>query len=697
MMESQNTRVQRPSQALARQQRRVLQVAKQVAATLGGDYFHSLVEHLAKALSVDCAYLAEVPEGQAGRVRTVAVYRDGAQADNFEQELPASAAAHVIADGAVAWSSEVRRLFPVDPLLERLAAEAYVGMRLRDSAGQVLGVLAVVDNKPLPDMPLVQAVLEAFAPRAAAELERKRSNDALLRSEERYRAFISSSTDAMWRIELENPVSVTLPEDEQIEAIYRYGYIAECNPATARLFGANTVDELGGIRVGELFGRDDARIRQELRAAIRSGYRTETVETTLLDSDGRASYRLRTHCGIIENDHLVRVWGTTRDITELKKAERSLEASERRFRDVLESIQLPAVILDPIGAITFCNDCMARISGRPAAELLGRSWFDLLGSPEERGTWTALISPGPDLPASRRYFEGVIIPRDGAPRLIAWNTVLLRDRNEQSAGLAAIGRDITDRKELEARVLQAQKFESIGRLAGGIAHDFNNLLTVVMGHAELLLKLPGGSSPPRAALEAIRTATYQCAELTQQLLAIGRRQELRPEYIDLNTVIAGQATILRNMIGPSIELITAFDPSLELAYVDPTQISRILANLSTNARDAMPQGGRLTITTANVEIGEARAAQPAGVPPGAYVRLSVSDTGIGLTEEIRARMFDPFFTTKSVGRGTGLGLSTVYGIVTQSGGHILVHSRSGTGATFEILFPRVSPGLRPVP
>jgi len=243
-------------------------------------------------------------------------------------------------------------------------------------------------------------------------------------------------------------------------------------------------------------------------------------------------------------------------------------------------------------------------------------------------------------------------------------------------------------------VLQVQKFETIGRMAGGVAHDFNNLLTIVMGHSDFLLKKVGESHPLYTSLSAIRSASQQCAELTEQLLAIGRRQPMHPEHINLNSVIAGQEAILRNMVGPAVDLTTDLDLSLGPIYADPAQIRRVLANLATNARDAMPKGGKLILATASVEVADRPDSHSPGVPPGQYVRLSAADTGIGLTEEVKTRMFDPFYTTKGAGKGTGLGLSTVYGIVTQSGGYILVHSEPGAGARFEILFPRVDPTLR---
>jgi PAS domain-containing protein len=335
----------------AGEHQRVLRLTRKVSATLGNDFFESLVKHMAVALDADCVYIGELIRGAVDRIDALAVCLDGKLAENFEQDLPGSASAQVLAEGNLVCPVDVTELFPLDRSLERLEAQAFVGYRLIDSAGQPLGVLAAIYSKRLADVEVAKSVVEAFTPRAAAELERKCDHDALRRANERHRAFVASSMDAMWRIEFEKPIPVHLDEEEQIERIYRYGYMAECNEALARLVNAPSVEELIGARFAAIVPPTDERWVEELRAAIRSGYRTTVVETTPLDPLGRRMYRLRSQFGIVENGELLRLWGTMRDITGLKRAELALEASERRFRDMLERLQLPAVMVDPAGQV----------------------------------------------------------------------------------------------------------------------------------------------------------------------------------------------------------------------------------------------------------------------------------------------------------------------------------------------------------
>ena len=249
--------------------------------------------------------------------------------------------------------------------------------------------------------------------------------------------------------------------------------------------------------------------------------------------------------------------------------------------------------------------------------------------------------------------------------------------------------DITQRKQLQEQFRQVQKMEAVGRLAGGIAHDFNNLLTVIMGFGQLLYEKLAAGDPLRAYVDTINKAGDRAAGLTRQLLAFSRQQVLTPQVLDLNSVVANVNTMLRRLIGEDIDLVIRRGHGLGQVKADPGQIEQVIMNLAVNAQDAMPQGGKLTIKTANVMLEEAYARSHYPLKPGPYVMLAVSDTGCGMDEETRAHIFEPFFTTKAKGMGTGLGLATVYGIVKQSGGYIWVESEEGRGTTFTMYLPRI--------
>jgi nitrogen-specific signal transduction histidine kinase/CheY-like chemotaxis protein len=273
----------------------------------------------------------------------------------------------------------------------------------------------------------------------------------------------------------------------------------------------------------------------------------------------------------------------------------------------------------------------------------------------------------------------------------------IRNASGELTGHVAVARDRSRERDLEAQVARIQRMESIGQLAAGIAHDFNNLLTAASGYAELLRDpLPDGD-PTRDDLDQIIAATDRGASLVRQLLAFSRRQVLQPEVLDLNTVVEGIAPMLGRLLGEDIELSTMLEPEIGRLMADRSQIEQILVNLTTNARDAMPNGGKLTVETGNVDLGRAYADSHAGVSPGPYVLLAVSDTGIGMDASTIAHMFEPFFTTKGPDRGTGLGLATVHGIVNQSGGHVWAYSEPGRGTSFKVYLPRIDGSAVPLP
>jgi nitrogen-specific signal transduction histidine kinase/ActR/RegA family two-component response regulator len=253
-------------------------------------------------------------------------------------------------------------------------------------------------------------------------------------------------------------------------------------------------------------------------------------------------------------------------------------------------------------------------------------------------------------------------------------------------GIMAVLEDLSPRRQLEERLLHSQKMEAIGRLAGGVAHDFNNLLTAITGHAQILLENVPEGNPERADLLEIDRAAARAASLTKQLLAFSRKQVLQPAVLDLNALVAGIERMLRRLIGEDIELATVLDPAAGRIKADPGQIEQVVMNLVVNARDAMPQGGTIVVETSNVRVQD-DPAEHGGAPAGDYVQLAITDSGVGMDRDTLSHIFEPFFTTKGPSRGTGLGLSMVYGFVQQSGGEIGVDSRVGSGTTISLRFP----------
>jgi len=273
---------------------------------------------------------------------------------------------------------------------------------------------------------------------------------------------------------------------------------------------------------------------------------------------------------------------------------------------------------------------------------------------------------------------------------VSERTSELRDSNRQLSTANAELRDEIERgHSLEKQLFHAQKMEAVGRLAGGVAHDFNNLLTVILGFTEVILAAPLDAPLDRSQLEEVQNAGLKATSLTRQLLAFSRRQVLTPRVLDLNATVSEIEKMLRRLLGEHIEVVTLLRPGVGLVKADPSQIEQVLMNLAVNARDAMPEGGKLTIETANVHLDEAYCREHVDAEPGDYVMLAITDTGHGMDEDTKAHIFEPFFTTKEAGKGTGLGLSTVFGIVKQSGGSVWVYSEPGQGTVFKIYFPRV--------
>src|SRR3954452_6572820 len=366
-------------------------------------------------------------------------------------------------------------------------------------------------------------------------------------------------------------------------------------------------------------------------------------------------------------------------------AEAALRASEERFRALVENSSDALLVLDAEGRIKYLSPSSERHLGWSPADMAGRSLFDFL-HPDDRelvGTRMAetLSSPGRNIVAHVRFHHA-----DGSWRIMEGIGVN-RLSDPAVAGIVVNARDITERRKLEDQLRQAQKLEAVGQLAGGVAHDFNNLLTAILGYCPLMLDEITDGDPLRPDLLEIQAAGERAAALTRQLLAFSRRQMLQPQVLDINTVVAQLQKLLRRLISEDVELVTNLAPDLLPVTVDPASVEQILVVLAVNARDAMPTGGRLTIETANVDLDATYALTHVTMAPGRYVMLAVSDSGEGMDAATRARVFEPFFTTKEQGKGSGLGLATVYGMVRQSAGHIWVYSEPAHGTVFKVSLP----------
>jgi PAS domain S-box-containing protein len=383
------------------------------------------------------------------------------------------------------------------------------------------------------------------------------------------------------------------------------------------------------------------------------------------------------------------------DITILLEAEAGLRESERRARSLFETVHLIVLGLDSAGRVDYVNPFFLRLTGYTREEVIGQPWIERFLPPEHRAELQAVLLELRERDEHPHYQNPILI-KSGERRMISWSNTVLRDTSGQLTGTLSIGEDVTDARRLQEQLLHSQKMESVGRLAGGVAHDFNNLLTAILSNAEFLRDDLPEESTLRSDVDEIRKAADRAAILTRQLLSFSRRQVVQPRLIQLNDAALAMDKLLRRLIGEDIELVSALSPDLWAIRADAGQIEQVLANLTVNSRDAMPDGGRITIETANVALSADYAAAHVDAVPGDYVMLAVSDTGHGIPEDARPRIFDPFFTTKPEGKGTGLGLATVHGIVHAAGGHIGVYSEPGHGATFKLYFPRATGSAAPL-
>ena len=461
-------------------------------------------------------------------------------------------------------------------------------------------------------------------------------------------------------------------------------------------FDVAFVDYRLGSRTGiELLREAQAR-RVDTPTIVLTGQGDEEVAVEAMRA-GAADYLSKVHLSVEALDRTIRHGLALRERERQRRAaEAALRENEERFRALVENSSDAIILLDAEARIAYLSASSVRQLGWAASEMLGHSVFDFM-HPDDReivGHRVAevLRKPGERITQEVRFRHG-----DGT-----WHAMegvgVNRLSDPAVRAIVVNARDITDRRRLEEQLWHAQKMEAVGQLAGGIAHDFNNLLTAILGYCSLVLDDVPQDAALRSDLEEIRTAGERAASLTRQLLAFSRRQMLQPQLVDVNALVAGLAKLLRRLMGEDVELVTTLGSDLPVVRADPASLEQVLVNLAVNARDAMAGGGRLTIDTRVVDLDAAFAATHIPMTSGRYVMVSVADTGTGMDPVTRGRIFEPFFTTKEQGKGVGLGLATVYGIVKQNGGYIWVDSEVGSGTTFSVYLPpaEVAASVRPV-
>ncbi|HVY61334.1 MAG TPA: PAS domain S-box protein, partial [Planctomycetota bacterium] len=467
------------------------------------------------------------------------------------------------------------------------------------------------------------------------------------------------------------------------------GRITEANDAALAMEGYSRDDlRAGRFRWDRLIPPEHAAAGERIGAELARAGVAGPLEMEHVRKDG-TRYPLLIAMAVLEEAGARSVLTLTLDMTARKRAEAALRESEERFRQLAENIN--AVFWMTTAdqkQLLYLSPAFEEIFGRTRESVLARpeSWLEGI-HPDDRALVREVAYDRPGKQWERTYR---VVRPDGAIRWVRDRSYPVHGPDGRIVRLTGIAEDITDLRSTEEQLLQAQKMEAVGRLAGSVAHDFNNILTAITGYSDLVLMRLTEGDPLRGDVDEIKKAAFRATSLTRQLLAFSRKQVASPVALDLNAAVRNMENLLRRLIGEDVALTTRLGASVGAIRADGGQVEQVIMNLAVNARDAMSRGGKLVIATEAVEVDVVGAARRGGMAPGAYGVLEVADTGCGMTAEVRSRIFEPFFTTKEPGKGTGLGLATVFGIAKHGGGHVEVESEPGRGATFRVYFPRTS-------
>jgi PAS domain S-box-containing protein len=653
-------------------------VALGVSAAAGDDVFPAIAKYLAATLQVDFAFIGKL-EGTPPRVHTLAVHHCGETADNIAYDLTGTPCKEVVGCGFQYIAEHLQARYPGDNMLSDLGFQSYAGYPLFDSRGRPLGLIAVLDRKPLVSREVAEAMLKIFSVRAAAELERLQAEEATRASEASYRAIFEASDDAIFVHDIDT------------------GAIVDVNPKACETYGY-TYEEMLRVDVGALSSGVHPYTLAEAARQIERAKRGAPVrlEWHRKNKDGSLHWdevclRRATIAGV------ERIICSTREITERKQREEALRKSEGRLRATVTAALDCIVSMDASGRIIEFNPAAETCFGHRREEVLGRSLADVLIPARHREAHRtglaryAAVGEGPFI-GKRVEVSGLRADGSEFPAELAIAVA------QGAEGDIFIGylRDITERRQaeeerthLEAQLRQAQKMEAIGHLSGGIAHDFNNILTGILGYVALAQERSEDVGDGRLGryLERAQQSAQRARDLIGQLLTFSRGQRGAPRPLALAPLVEQSVQLLGSTFPATLAIRTDLDGAAPAVMLDRVQADQVLMNLCINARDAVGGSGRVDIGVRTAHQRRAVCASCRQSVDGEFVELSVRDTGPGIAREHLDRLFEPFFTTKAPGKGSGMGLSTVHGIVHEHGGHILVDTAPGAGAMFRVLFP----------
>ena len=644
-----------------------------VSEAEGEALFRELARYLAAILRVDAVFISTIDPGAPALMQVRAMHLDGKVLENFSYGLAGTPCATVFGQQFRFYPSNLRELFPLDSDFSDLGFESYAGHPLTDASGRPLGLLAVVARRPLENPAFVESVLRIFSVRVIAELERVAARGALLASEASYREIFEASEDAIFVHDWDT------------------GAIVDANPQACRAFGY-TREELLRLRLADISSGVPPYTEE---------HGVRWLEAAKRDGSARFEWHRRNRDGSLHWDDVrlkaariggrQRVLSITREITERKAAEDALCASEQQYRAIFNASVDGLALQDREHRIVDVNDAYLAIHGYRREELIGRRIAEFVPADLRERCDRLLPEVLDGMPC---HFEAQNLRRDGSRIEVDIHGVPMQ-YNGQPHALMII-RDVTEAKRtqdqharLEARLRQAKKMEAIGQLTGGIAHDFNNLLTSILGYVTLAAEREPALADPRLGgyLAQARRSCERARDLIQQMLMFSRGQHGTPRVVPLAAQARQALEAVRPMLGAGITLEHELDEAAPPVCIDPLQFEQVLLNLCINARDAVAGNGRVRVAVRRARVAGVACASCRGALDGEHVELVVEDTGHGIAPDVIERIFEPFFSTKETGKGTGMGLAMVHGLVHEHGGHVVVESEPGRGSRFRVLWP----------